>query len=97
MRGSHAIDVNVVHDGEEPGAQVRAAAIQVQLRPGALQRVLDQVVGGSAIADERAGIAPQSRDQLNKALGFVHRMNRNANAAIPRYLPSSGNAGRLRR
>ena len=72
-RGSHAIDVDVVHDSEEPGAQVGAAAVQVQLCPGTLQRVLDQVVGGGAITNQRAGITPQPRNQLNQALGFIHR------------------------
>ena len=43
----------------------------MQLRPGAFQCVLHQVVGSSPVADERASVAPQPRDQVNQALGFV--------------------------
>ena len=61
----------VVHHGEKPRAEIGPAAVEVQLRPRALQRVLHQVVGGGAVADQRASVAPQPRDQLNQALGFV--------------------------
>jgi hypothetical protein len=62
----------VVHDREQPGAQVGAAAIEVQLRPCALEGILHQVVGGCPIADQRTCVSPQPRNQINQALGFVH-------------------------
>ena len=76
----------VVHHGEQPRAEIGPAAVEVQLRPRTLQRVLHQVVGGGAVADQRASVAPQPRDQLNQALGFVHRGNK---APRPRLFHAS--------
>src|SRR5579859_1560708 len=68
----------------------------MQLRPGALERVLHEIVGGGAVPHQGPRVAPQSRNQLDQTLGFFHG-NRSSAAAIPRYLGSSGNAGTLRR
>ncbi len=52
---------NVVHDREEPCAQV-ARAPQVEFAHRPLERVLHQVVRAVAIAHERARVAAQIRD-----------------------------------
>src|SRR5258706_2490923 len=44
----------------------------MQLRPGALQRVLHQIVGARAVADQGPRVTPQPRNKLDQALGFVH-------------------------
>src|SRR4029077_5617633 len=66
------VDVYVVHDGKEPRAKVGAAAIQVQFCPRTLEGVLHEIVGRCALAHQRSGVAPQPRNQLDQALGFVH-------------------------
>src|SRR5439155_5424175 len=82
-RRAHFVDMYVVHHREQPGAQVGAAAVEVQLRPRTLESVLHQVVGGGPVADESSGIAAQPRDQLDQALGFVHRREQGGSTAIP--------------
>src|SRR5204863_9552902 len=87
-----AIDVNVVHHCKKPGAKVGAATIQVQLCPGSLERVLDKIVSAGAVPDERPSVAPQSRDQLDQALGFVH----GEQASGGRYSTLFGRVGQCR-
>ena len=72
-RGADFVDVYVMHDRKEPGAQVGPAAIQMQLRPGAFEGVLHQIVGRGAVAHQRASVTPQPRDKIDQALGFAHR------------------------
>src|SRR5581483_8574486 len=66
-----AIHMDVMHDGEKPSAQVGALPVKVQLGPGALERVLHQVVGAGTVADERTRVATQPWDQLDQALRFI--------------------------
>src|SRR5688572_30523914 len=89
--------MDVMHDREKPGPQIGPAAVEVELGPRPLERVLDQVVGGSTVADQRASVAPQPRNQVDKALGFIHRGNKASATPIPCYFPGSGNGGSERR
>src|SRR2546421_12462889 len=65
----------------------------MQLRPGALQGVLHQVICCGPVAYKRAGVASQPRDQIDQTLGFVHGRNRGGEGPIPRYFGSPGNGG----
>ncbi|MCY1557162.1 hypothetical protein D9M68_939870 [compost metagenome] len=70
---AHAIDVQVVHDAEEPGAHVGHAAPQVRLGPGPLQRVLHQIVGVVTVVHQCARIAAQARHPAQQACVVLHR------------------------
>ena len=83
-RGAHTIDVNIVHNRKKPGPKIGPATVEVQLGPGALQRVLDQVISSGPVAHQRAGVAAKPRDQLYQSLGFVHRGNKGPRPPIPR-------------
>ena len=63
---------DVVHDGEQPRAQIAARTPQIELVPGALQRVLHQIIRGITLADERPRVAPQPRNVLDDRVA-VHR------------------------
>src|SRR5207245_10442491 len=54
-----------MHDREQPRPQIASRAPQIELVPGALEGVLNQVVGDVAVADEGAGVAPQPGDVLD--------------------------------
>src|SRR5258708_12140705 len=56
---------HVMHDREQPRPQVASRAPEIELVPGALQGVLNQVVGDVAVADERAGVATQPGNVLD--------------------------------
>ena len=61
-----------VHEGEHPCPR-RCLAPQVHTAQRPLQRVLHQIVGGAAIARQRAGIAPQPRNVLcDQAVVLTH-------------------------
>jgi hypothetical protein len=67
------IQKNVAHDGEEPQTQPRAGLEQVKFLDRALERVLDQVVGGCAAAGKRSAVAPQRRNFRNQRIdGIAH-------------------------
>ena len=70
-----AVDEQVVHDAEHPGAHLAAPLPALARAPGALERVLHQVVGTVAVGREPARIAPQARD-AGHDLGFVPRLHR---------------------
>ena len=80
-RAPHLIGELVVHQREEPGAQVGARRPQAPFAAGPLERVLHQVVGGPGIAREHTGVAPQSRN-LGNELRAIH--------GLRRALPGSG-------
>ena len=61
-RAAHVVDMLIVQDGEEPGAQIGAGLPQMLFGDGAGQAALNQIVGPRHIARQRAGIAPQPRD-----------------------------------
>lgn len=70
---SAAVDVDVVHDGKQPRAKIRAGAPQMAARPRALERILHQIVGMHGATAENARVAPQPRDLLDKEyFEFVH-------------------------
>jgi hypothetical protein len=54
-----AIDVSIVQDREQPGAQVAATAETLLLFVGPQQRVVNQIFRIIRIAHERARIAPK--------------------------------------
>src|SRR5947207_15535743 len=56
---------HVMHDREQPRPQIASRAPKIELVPGALQGVLNQVVRDVAVAHERAGVAPQPGDVLD--------------------------------
>jgi hypothetical protein len=58
----------VMHDGEEPSAEVAALPPEMLLRDGAHEGILDEVVSPGDVAGQRASIAPQSRDFLFRAV-----------------------------
>jgi len=60
-RAPQLIDAQVVHDAEQPGAQVAARAPLAHPCPGFLQRVLHQIVGGRALAHHRPRVTAQAR------------------------------------
>ena len=52
------IDMGIVQDGEQPGAQVAATAEALSLLEGAHQRIMHKVFGIIRIAHQRTRIAP---------------------------------------
>ena len=67
------VDVNVVHDREQPCAQVAAGTPQPTLFPCARKRVLYEVIGAIDVAGENAGVTPQPRQRSDK-LGVRQRI-----------------------
>jgi hypothetical protein len=73
VRLAHLVDEQVVHDREQPppGAFSGLPVIETDQRP--LQAVLDEVVGGVAVAQQRARIAAQARNFTeDRCLLLVH-------------------------
>src|SRR5438128_8606607 len=68
-----------MHDRKQPRSQVAPRAPEIELVPGALQRVLNQIVRDIAVADERAGIAPQTGNVLDDRTA-VHLLGAHSNA-----------------
>ena len=56
-RAPHVIDMLVVQDREQPGAQIRAGLPQMLFGDGAGQAALDEIVGACHIPGQRARIA----------------------------------------
>ena len=56
-RAAHVVDMLVVEDGEEPGAEVRAGLPEMRLRERPHEAALHEVVGARRVARQRAGIA----------------------------------------
>ena len=44
----------------------------MKLVPGALERVLHEIVGSSAICGERSRVTAQARDKLDDSLSIIH-------------------------
>ena len=59
---AHIVDVLVVHQREEPSAEIRAGLPEVLLNQRPNQRILDQVVGPLEISGKRPRIAAQPRN-----------------------------------
>jgi len=67
---ANEIGVEVVHDRKQPRSHVGAGAPKMEPAPGAREHVLQQVLGGVAIAQQRARIAAQMRDLLDEQALF---------------------------
>ena len=65
-RGYALVHEHVVHDGEEPRAEIGAGGPQPALFPCARQGLLDQVVGAMNIAGQYPRITPQPRQRGQK-------------------------------
>src|SRR6267378_1172021 len=63
----------VVHEGEEPGAEIGTALPEMLLRNCADKSVLDEIVGPGHVAGQRKSTAPQARDFcFEKSTEIVH-------------------------
>jgi hypothetical protein len=69
---AHAVDEDVVHDGQKPGAQIAVGAKGAAPLIGAHQRVVDEVLRVGAVARQRTRIAPQ-RAKLPNDIEACHR------------------------
>jgi hypothetical protein len=70
MHGLHArparlIREHVVHDREQPRAQIGACLKLLGVPERAFERVLNQIVGEIAIIDQRSRVAAQSRHMFH--------------------------------
>ncbi len=66
--------MNVVHDREQPCAQVGARPPQPSLFPCARERVLHEVVGAGRVAGQHARVAAQPRESRRPAPGAAARV-----------------------
>src|SRR5262245_51227572 len=82
-----------MHDGEKPRPQIAARAPEVELVPGALERVLDQVVGDVAVSHQGARVAPQPGYVLDDE-ATIHAARILARGKIPCEHPSRPRSGR---
>src|SRR5689334_5229632 len=57
----------VLHDAEHPAREVRAGLELLEMRPGALDHRLHEIVGVMLVARQRAREAAQPRQQLDDA------------------------------
>ena len=78
---AHAVDESVVHDGQQPAAQVAAGAEGVTFIKGLHQGVMDQVVGLVAVAGQRQGIAAQGLEVGGDRQGFGQAHRRHTSLA----------------
>ena len=71
-----AIDERVVHDREQPAAQVSACAEGAPPLIGADKRILHQILRPGLVAGQGSCIAPQRAEQADDihALHIVHAM-----------------------
>jgi hypothetical protein len=67
-----AIDVEVVHDGKQPGPQIAFALPQAQFLQGPLQGLLHQVVGSIRTSRQRARVAAQTGNFGNYGVAAAH-------------------------
>jgi hypothetical protein len=68
-----AVCIPVMHEGEEPGAEIGTALPEMLLRNRANESVLDEIVGPGNVAGQRKSIAPEARDFFfEKSTEIVH-------------------------
>ena len=75
------VHVDVVHDGEEPRAEIAARPPQPPLLPASRERVLDEIVGARRLAGQHARVAAQPRNggdqiRVRQARGIVRSRRR---------------------
>src|SRR4051812_37182229 len=64
-----------MHHCEEPRAEVRIRAPQVELVPRPLERVLHEIVGARAITCKGARVSAQPGNKFDNAMTIVHGFN----------------------
>jgi hypothetical protein len=63
---AQVVDMDVVQDGEEPGAQIAAGPPQMRPREGPRQAVLHEVLCIAGIAQQAAGVAAQRHQMIGQ-------------------------------
>ena len=72
-RTPHHVDIMIMHDREEPGANVGAGLPKMGLGYRAQQRLLHEIVGAVSTPSESPRIAPQSRNlSLDETVKIGH-------------------------
>jgi hypothetical protein len=76
-----------MHDRKKPSPHIRAVAPQMQPVEGTQNHILNQIVGGYAIAQQRNRISPKPRYFRDQQLSLIIR------AHIPYHLLRSNRSG----
>src|SRR6185312_3039209 len=70
------VDMDIVKDGEEPGAKIGAWPPEMRARQCARQAILNQIIGLDTVAQQRTGVTSKCCNMLSQ--GRLHHLGRSS-------------------
>ena len=95
------VDVDIVQDGEEPGAQITAGTPQMRARERTREAILHEILGIAGVVEQAAGVAVQrghvtGQGRLERGRSALIALARGQRPCSPPSLAPSHIAGCLR-